>query len=122
MKGKVRMPSQVAVTGLAGRALQATLRETVVLTQPRAVGVASAFLSRPGAEALVEIASSTNAAPVRSRRWPRGFAAPMLWLRAEWASRSAPHGQRYASCMAPAARIAATLDRCVSDGPADGAI
>lgn len=60
------MPSQVAVTGLAGRALQATLRETVALTQPRAVGVASAFLSRPGAEALVEILSSTKAAPVRS--------------------------------------------------------
>jgi hypothetical protein len=60
------MPSQVAVTGLAGRALHATLRETVVLTQPRAVGVASAFLSRPGAEALVEIVSSINAPAVRS--------------------------------------------------------
>jgi hypothetical protein len=60
------MPSQVVVTGLVGRVLHATLRETVVLTQPRAVGVASAFLSRPGARALVEFVGSINAVSVRS--------------------------------------------------------
>jgi PLD-like domain len=60
------MPSHVAVTGLAGRNLLVTMREAIVLAQPGAVGVASAFLSRPGAEALVETVMSTNADAVRS--------------------------------------------------------
>ena len=61
------MPSQIAVTGLVGHPLHATLREAVALAHPGAVGVASAFLSRPGAEALVEIVRGGEAAvPVRS--------------------------------------------------------
>jgi hypothetical protein len=58
--------SEIAVTNLAGRYLRTTLRDVVKSTQPKAIGVVTAFLSRPGAEALEEMVTGSASATVRS--------------------------------------------------------
>jgi PLD-like domain len=59
--------SQVAVTSLDGKKLRTTLRDIVRSTQPQAIGLVTAFLSRPGVEALAEMVTGGSAsATVRS--------------------------------------------------------
>jgi hypothetical protein len=60
------MASQIVVTGLTGIPLRTSLRDMVTSTQPGAIGVATAFLSRPGAEDLMELLAGSTDASVRT--------------------------------------------------------
>lgn len=60
------MASRVVVTSLEGPRLLATLRETVRSTQPQAIGMATAFLSGPGASEFLGMTASSPTACVRS--------------------------------------------------------